>query len=92
MASDILEHIVKRFNQDKTYHVNKAQFAKDIGVNRQTLVNLAKGNIKNPSIIHLVAIADYFKISLDELIGRTSPVQSPSSKPLFLSQDAEFTK
>lgn len=92
MPSDILKHIVEHFDQDKTYHVNKAQFAKDIGINRQTLVNLAKGNIKNPSIIHLVAIADYFKISLDELIGRTFHAQYSSSKPLFLSQGAEFKK
>ena len=92
MIPYILKYIIKRFDQDRTYHVNKSQFAKNIGIHRQTLVNLAKGNIRNPSIIILVAIADYFKISLDELIGRTCPSKSSPPKPLFLSQGAEFKK
>ena len=92
MVYDICKHITKRFEKIRAYHVNKARFAKDIGMNRQTVVNFAKGKIKNPSIFALLPMADYFKVSLDELVGRIPPTKSSISKPLFLSQDVEFNK
>ena len=92
MSVDVYKHIIERFEKVRVYHANKAQFAVDIGMERQTLMNFVKGRVKNPGVLTLVPIADYFGVSLDELIGRENPGKSFRIKPSFLSQDIEFNE
>ena len=49
--------------------VTQRQMAKHIGMSAGTIVNLEQGYSK-PSFDVLIDIADYFEMSLDDLVGR----------------------
>lgn len=52
---------------------NITQMCKDAGVPRSALSDYKAGRIKSISTEKLLKIADYFGISLDELLGRQGP-------------------
>lgn len=63
---------VERLNQlMATNKVTKQALADAINVKRQAASQFANGN-NLPSVPTLVAIADYFKVSLDYLVGRSN--------------------
>ena len=50
-------------------HISQAELAKKIGVN-QAAISLWEDNKRTPTIDNCVAMADFYEITLDELIGR----------------------
>lgn len=49
--------------------LSQAQLAKETGLNQQA-ISLWETNKRTPSIENCVTLADYYGITLDELIGR----------------------
>ena len=52
-------------------HVTQAELADMIGIKQSALANYESGNRKMP-IEHLVAIAHYFRVSIDTIVSRRS--------------------
>ena len=50
--------------------IRVANLSKEIGFNKTVLSELKNGRSKSLSLEKLIKIADYFEISLDELVGR----------------------
>ena len=64
-----MDIFAKRLNQlIKENKITKYRLAKDIGVNRQSVVFWSEG-INEPSISHLHKLAVYFDVSADYLLG-----------------------
>lgn len=51
--------------------ISQVTLAKELGVTKQCVSNWENDNIQ-PSVEMLVKIADYFEVSTDELLGRSS--------------------
>lgn len=66
LAAAIGENIRKRLG---TKHGSKSALAKATGVTHYTVDQLCKGE-RCPTLIVLIRMADYFKVSVDELLGR----------------------
>ena len=60
----------------------------DLGISHQNQYNWEKG-AREPSIIHCVKLADYFGISIDELIGRDYSASAPVKNAPGLSKREE---
>ena len=60
--------------------VNIAQVERGAGLNKTTL---AKWNINAPSVDKVAAVADFFGISIDELIGRSAPALSAVDRQIL---------
>ena len=63
------EHIknnVSQFRQDSG--VTQEELATKVGVSRQTIIALEKGNY-TPSILLSLKIADFFKVSVEEIFS-----------------------
>ena len=56
----------------KEHHLSVPQLARLIMVSSQAIYQWEWGNTE-PSLSYLISLADIFKISLDELAGRTVP-------------------
>ena len=54
----------------KTHNICAAELARQIGQNNSMFTDLKTGRKKTLSIDVLILIADYFEISLDDLVGR----------------------
>lgn len=54
-----------REEQGKTQH----EIAEILGISQKTYCNYEKGN-RRPDIETLIALADYFRVSIDFLVGR----------------------
>ncbi|MBE7086030.1 MAG: helix-turn-helix transcriptional regulator [Clostridiales bacterium] len=50
-------------------NISQSELAKKIGVNQAT-ISLWEDNKRTPTIDNCVAMADFYEITLDELIGR----------------------
>ena len=50
-------------------NISQSELAKIIGVNQAT-ISLWEDNKRTPTIDNCVAMADFYEITLDELIGR----------------------
>lgn len=50
--------------------ISQASVSKEIGVSRYTIYSYEKGKTA-PTLDGLVALADYFDVTLDYLLGRT---------------------
>ena len=75
----ILRANIRSLCQEKGISINA--MAENIGVRYSTISNMLLGRSNNPSIQLLWKIADYFGITIDELIGH-------SCSSLDVSQDA----
>ena len=49
--------------------VSQEELAKQLHVQRQTISSYERG-VSTPDIYILIAMADYFEVSVDELVGR----------------------
>ena len=65
-------------NKINEFKYNPYKLGKDLGFNEHIVVHFLKGkkNLGSPVVI---ALADYFKISIDEMIGRVSKSQEPQN-------------
>ncbi|WP_250311829.1 helix-turn-helix domain-containing protein [Rickettsia endosymbiont of Oedothorax gibbosus] len=64
----IQEFLEKKFNELK---LKRKDFVEQSGIPYSTITHIMKGLILNPTINHILKIANYFNCSLDEVIGRT---------------------
>jgi transcriptional regulator with XRE-family HTH domain len=53
----------------KEKHLNQGELARILGVNQSTIANYEK-NLRYPNVEILCQIADYFEVTIDNLIGR----------------------
>ena len=60
--------------------LNIAHVERGAGLNKTTL---AKWNINAPSVDKVAAVADFFQISVDELIGRQAPEISAADRQIL---------
>ena len=68
------EHL-KGLRRDK--HITQRQLAESIGVTKRGVRRYESGNIK-PNYEALIALADFFNVSLDYLVGRSdNPARLP---------------
>jgi len=59
---------LKELRQEK--NLGHVKLARAIGVSNGT-ISVWENGINEPKMSHLVAIADFFEVSLDYLVGRT---------------------
>lgn len=52
--------------------LTQTEAANSVGVSRQALSNYERG-LREPSLKSLIIMSDLYKVSLDELVGRTKP-------------------
>lgn len=52
--------------------LTQIETAQSVGVSRQALSNYERG-LREPSLKSLIIMSDLYKVSLDELVGRTKP-------------------
>ena len=64
VMSDILNRLIKKNN------LSESKLAKIIKVPKSTINRLTSGKTANPRVSTLIEIADYFNISLDQLMGK----------------------
>lgn len=67
----------------KDHHISQAKLGEMLGLTQQTISSYEKGT-SSPNIEVLIRIANYFKISLDTLVGYTPPTLDESSSELRL--------
>ena len=53
----------------KIYKISQKQLAKETGITQQA-ISFWERNERTPNIVDLIKLADYYQISLDELVGR----------------------
>jgi len=54
----------------KQHKISQENLAKKAGITYSTLIKLESGANSNPTVNTLKKVADAFRISLDELVGR----------------------
>ena len=54
----------------KEQHITQIKMAMDLNMSQNTISRYESGE-REPGIAELIAIADYFRVSVDYLIGRT---------------------
>lgn len=54
----------------KERHITQIKMAMDLNMSQNTISRYERGELE-PGISELIAIADYFHVSVDYLIGRT---------------------
>lgn len=67
----------------KDHHISQAKLGEMLGLTQQMISSYEKGT-SSPNIEVLIRIANYFKISLDTLVGYTPPTLDESSSELRL--------
>lgn len=72
ISKNIASNIIKMC-ADKGITVNRLAYLTNI--TQSTIDSILKGKSKNPKIETLIAIADYFDVSIDYLVGRTNSKQ-----------------
>jgi transcriptional regulator with XRE-family HTH domain len=85
------ENINRRIANTK-FEFNKSLFAREANLNRDEIVRILSGKIKNPGIYTIAKIANVLNCSVDDLLGANSARkdalhsdQAPFSKALFLN-------
>ncbi|WP_425362571.1 helix-turn-helix transcriptional regulator [Candidatus Tisiphia endosymbiont of Hybos culiciformis] len=74
---------IKKFLIDKTkeHNLNLYKLGMDIGFSSGSLHSFVNKEQKTLNSQIVVALADYFQVSLDEIIGRIKPTTSDNDKP-----------
>ncbi|MDR0774373.1 MAG: helix-turn-helix transcriptional regulator [Rickettsia sp.] len=67
----------------KTLNLNSYKLARDLGFNELTITSFIKENSSQKILGSAVtiALADYFQVSLDEMVGRIKPTTSDNNEP-----------
>lgn len=69
LDSDMEEHIKNNVSQLRLQSgVTQEELASKVGVSRQTIIALEKGNY-TPSILLALKIADFFKVSVEKIFS-----------------------
>ena len=74
----------------KRANINQEYIAKLMNVSQRTISSWESGS-RLPSIEKLCAIADYFQVSTDYLLGRTDIPTAPSAGPSYEHQPIPTT-
>ena len=61
-------------------HLSDAELARKTGISQPRITNLRNGRVKNPSIDTLISLANYFYISISQLVGEI-PISSLPTTP-----------
>ena len=65
----VLQAVILRLCEEKGITVNK--LATMSGITQSTIASILIGKSANPKMTTLIALADYFDVSLDYLVGRS---------------------
>lgn len=76
--TDADKALVERLNKLTEKHGEKNRLAKGIGVSLQMISNITTGRCR-PSLQTLVAIADYYTLTVDYLLGRDGAKATPEA-------------
>ena len=68
---------LKQLREDA--HLSQAALGKKIGV-KQSSVGMWESGRNYPELSAVIALADYFNVSVDYLLGRDEPAPAPSEK------------
>lgn len=71
----------------KDNNINRKTFALESGIPYSTITHIIKGFNNNPSIITIIKIADFFKCSIDEVLGRESIYYEVHNYNLIVNQE-----
>ena len=71
----MLDLILKALRKKKTWSQQK--LAEAAGLSYVTITKIEQGRAKEPTLPTLVKLADALDVSLDDLVGRTSPRRRP---------------
>lgn len=82
---EIQKRIKDFFNAEiKKRGITQKLFADTLGISSPDATNLLHTESKRVTVAHLVAAADYFNISTDEILGREKPAADKSAAPSLL--------
>ena len=76
--TDVGNALVERLNKLTEKHGEKSRLAKGIGVSLQMMSNITTGRCL-PNLQTLVAIADYYSLTVDYLLGRSGATATPEA-------------
>ncbi|WP_341757474.1 helix-turn-helix transcriptional regulator [Candidatus Tisiphia endosymbiont of Ditula angustiorana] len=75
----IQEFLKRKFDE---LNLKRTDFAKNSGISYPTVIDITKGYKLNPDISTILKIANYFRCSLDEVIGRNDYTILPNTRNL----------
>ena len=75
----------------KELGLKRSELAREIGIHQCTLANYENGTRQAPYET-LILLADYFHVSVDELLGRELPPLSPNDEPIFSLDETTLLK
>ncbi|MCC8371758.1 MAG: helix-turn-helix domain-containing protein [Rickettsia endosymbiont of Pseudomimeciton antennatum] len=80
-VSTNLREFIKRKSEQQKFNIYV--LSKNIGYNEETLHKFVKNDSKRKALSGAVtvALADYFQVSLDEMVGRIKPATSDNNEP-----------
>ena len=58
------------------YGMSQAELARRIGISKTAMNDIEQGKTTNPGVVHIIAIADTLRLSVDALLGRKEPVHA----------------
>jgi putative transcriptional regulator len=64
MKDKKIENCVQKYREEKS--ITQETLAKDVGVTRQTIIAIEKGNY-TPSVLLAIKISNYFKVPVKDL-------------------------
>jgi len=79
----MLKIFIEQKISNTKYESNKSLFAREAKVNRDEIVRILSGKIKNPGVYTVSKIATVLNCSIDELLGK----RSPSKQLLYANQN-----
>ena len=79
LVHQIQEFLKKKFDELK---LTRKDFAEQSGIPYSTVTNIMQGLKANPTISNILKIADYFKCSMDEVVGRNEYISLPNIESL----------
>jgi DNA-binding XRE family transcriptional regulator len=62
------------------YGMSQAELARRIGISKTAMNDLEQGKTRDPHLSRIVAIADQLRLSVDTLVGRHDPDDTPVTK------------
>ncbi|MFU7503356.1 MAG: helix-turn-helix domain-containing protein, partial [Candidatus Tisiphia sp.] len=79
LVHQIQEFLKKKFDELK---LTRKDFAEQSGIPYSTVTNIMQCLKANPTISNILKIADYFKCSMDEVVGRNEYISLPNIESL----------
>ncbi|WP_367364649.1 helix-turn-helix domain-containing protein [Candidatus Tisiphia endosymbiont of Nedyus quadrimaculatus] len=79
----IQEFLKRKFDE---LNLERKGFARNSGIPYSTVINITKGHKLNTDISNILKIANYFRCSIDEVIGRNDYITLPNTKNLVFHE------